>query len=184
MKLPNQNKGSPIFLFGLCIPAAWLALIAGACAGEGKTIGAFLADFTAAVNAPFSIRLTPYSGRALLIAFVLYGFGIALYYSMKGNRRPGEEHGSAVWGRPDQLCAKYRDRKKPFHNLIFTQNVKMGMNAYKHRRNLNVLVVGCNCQVKIRQKWQTKIPHFLLKTGKSLKDLHSVRQAPAFAVEI
>lgn len=73
---------------------------------------------------------------------MFYGFAIALYLSSKGNRRPGEEHGSAEWGRPRELDGKYRDHKQPMKNLIFTKKVQMGMDGRKHRRNLNILVVG------------------------------------------
>jgi type IV secretion system protein VirD4 len=78
----------------------------------------------------------------LLGALVIYASAVALYYSARENRRPGEEHGSAKWGDPRQLGKKYRDREKPEANIILTQNVQMGLDGRKHRRNLNILVVG------------------------------------------
>ena len=71
----------------------------------------------------------------------MYGFAVVLYLSTRENRRPGEEHGSAKWGNPKQLNAKYRD-KDPFQNTILTQNVRMGLNGKIHRRNLLQIVIG------------------------------------------
>jgi type IV secretion system protein VirD4 len=140
----NRAKKSRAAYFwaALSIPVMWLALIAGGCAGTGKTIGDFLPDFFKAANAPFAVKWTEYSARALLVSFILYGFLIALYYSMKGNRRPGEEHGSAKWGDPSQLCKKYQNKRKQPENIILTQNIQMGMDGRRHFRNLNTLIVG------------------------------------------
>lgn len=51
------------------------------------------------------------------------------------------EHGSAKWGDAASICKRYRD-KRYTQNLILTQNFRMGLDCYKHKRNLNVLVVG------------------------------------------
>lgn len=91
---------------------------------------------------PLSIRWTAYTPRFLLGALVVYAFAVLLYLSTRENRRPGEEHGSAKWGNPRALGEKYRDRKHPEANMILTQNVQMGLDSRRHRRNLNVLVVG------------------------------------------
>lgn len=125
----------------LAIPVLWFALLAGSCAGEGKTFFVYINELTASIRTPIAITWTEYSGKTLLIVLSFYGFLITLYHSTQGNRRPGKEYGSAKWGMAKHICAKYMDRRK-FRNIIFTQNVCMGMNGYKHRRNLNVLVVG------------------------------------------
>lgn len=57
------------------------------------------------------------------------------------NYRRGVEHGSAKWGDAASICKRYRD-KRYTQNLILTQNFRMGLDCYKHKRNLNVLVVG------------------------------------------
>lgn len=77
----------------------------------------------------------------MLAALVAYGAAIALYYSTRENRRPGEEHGSAKWGSAKRLNAKYRD-KDPRNNTILTQNVRMSLNGKMHRRNLLQIVIG------------------------------------------
>ncbi len=57
------------------------------------------------------------------------------------NYRRREEHGSARWGRPKMMNVKYQS-KTPEQNKILTQRVRIGLDGRKHRRNLNVLVVG------------------------------------------
>lgn len=77
----------------------------------------------------------------MLAAMLLYGFALTLFLSTRENLRLGEEHGSAKWGNVRQLCAKYRD-KDPFQNTLLTQNLRMGLNGKKHRRNLLQIVIG------------------------------------------
>ncbi|TGX91959.1 type IV secretory system conjugative DNA transfer family protein, partial [Hominisplanchenecus murintestinalis] len=57
------------------------------------------------------------------------------------NYRKGEEHGSAKWGNAGTLNKKYRD-KDASENKLLTQSVCIGLDGKKHRRNLNILVVG------------------------------------------
>lgn len=81
---------------------------------------------------------------------MLYGLGIALFVSSRENRRPGEEYGSARWGNPRELCRKYKDKEHPENNIILTQNILFGMDGRKHRRNMNMLVVGGSGSGKTR----------------------------------
>lgn len=105
------------------------------------TLFAWMGRFSAALERPFSVRWTPYTIKFMLAALVAYGASIALYYSTRENRRPGEEHGSAKWGSAKRLNAKYRD-KDPRNNTILTQNVRMSLNGKMHRRNLLQIVIG------------------------------------------
>lgn len=66
---------------------------------------------------------------------------IVIYESTKKNYRKGEEHGSAKWGIASQLNKKYM-QKPDNMNKILTKNVRLGLNGKKHKRNLNVLVIG------------------------------------------
>ena len=54
------------------------------------------------------------------------------------NYRRGEEHGSARWGSVYDMAKRYRDRQ----NLILTKHFSIGLDGRRHRRNLNVLVIG------------------------------------------
>ena len=67
--------------------------------------------------------------------------GIGIYFSNRRNTRPKEEHGSAKWGDAGTVNRKYRDAIFT-QNKILTQNVRLGLNGHKHRRNLNVLICG------------------------------------------
>ena len=70
-----------------------------------------------------------------------YALGIGVYLSTDRNSRRREEHGSARWGDPKGINRKYAD-KELTANKILTQNVAIGLDGRRHRRNLNVLVVG------------------------------------------
>ena len=105
------------------------------------TLFAWMWRFSAALERPFSVRWTPHTIKFMLAALVAYGAAIALYYSTRENRRPGEEHGSAKWGSAKRLNAKYQD-KDPRNNTILTQNVRMSLNGKMHRRNLLQIVIG------------------------------------------
>ncbi|WP_270605687.1 type IV secretory system conjugative DNA transfer family protein [Dorea amylophila] len=67
--------------------------------------------------------------------------GIGIYESQKRNYRRGVEHGSAKWGNVSEICRRYCE-KRYTQNLLLTQHFRMGLDGYKHKRNLNVLVVG------------------------------------------
>ena len=86
----------------------------------------------------------------MLGSLLLYGCGVALYYSSRENRRPGEEYGSAKWGNPKELNRKYMDHQHKDANIILTQRVRLGMDGYITQRNMNVLVVGGSGSGKTR----------------------------------
>ena len=97
---------------------------------------------TIALENPMKITFTEYSLKTVLIFLFFYAMGVGVYFSSRENRRPGEEHGSAKWGVVSQIVKRYADHKERFNNLLFSQTMRIGLNAKKHRRNLNVLVVG------------------------------------------
>lgn len=125
----------------LAVPVLWAAAIMAYAYEDGMNLFDLLGRFAVLVEYPFAIGWTAHTPKFMLIGLLLYGCGAALFLSTKENRRPGEEHGSARWGNPRQLCAKYRD-KDPMKNTILTQNVRMGLNGKKHRRNLLQIVIG------------------------------------------
>ena len=86
----------------------------------------------------------------MLVGLLLYGCGIALYYSSRENRRPGEEYGSAKWGNPKELNRKYMDHRHKDANIILTQRVRLGMDGYITQRNMNILVIGGSGSGKTR----------------------------------
>ena len=139
--MKKQQEGGILPWALLAVPVLWAAAIMAYAYEDGMNLFDLLGRFTVLVERPFAIGWTPHTPKFMLIGLLLYGCAAALFLSTKENRRPGEEHGSARWGSPRQLCAKYRD-KDPMQNTILTQNVRMGLNGKKHRRNLLQIVIG------------------------------------------
>ena len=110
----------------------------------------WMGRFSQVLERPFAIGWTPYTLKCMLGSLLLYGCGIALYYSNRENRRPGEEYGSAKWGDPRALCRKYMDHQHKEANIILTQRVRLGMDGYVTQRNMNVLVIGVSGSGKTR----------------------------------
>ena len=138
----QENQKTIYALFGiLSVFVIWLALMVAGCYDEGIKLFELLDRLTVAMNNPTHITLNEYSLKAVLIFLFLYAMGIGVYFSSRENRRPGEEHGSARWGNVKSVVKRYMD-KDSYKNIILSQNMRLGLNAKKHRRNLNVLVVG------------------------------------------
>lgn len=110
-------------------------------AAPGRNLAELLEVLAEKLNHPFQIHLNGYTLKSVCICTLLYGMGIGIFYANQKNYRRGEEHGSARWGDVQKLCKRYRGM--PYEeNILLTQNFRMGLDCYKHRRNLNVLVVG------------------------------------------
>ena len=119
----------------------WAALLLADSVGPDRNLMVILELLTEKLDHPLEIHFTEYTGKSLLACTLLYGMGIGIFYSNQKNYRRGEEHGSARWGHVGQLCKKYR--AMPYaQNILLTQNFRMGLDCYKHRRNLNILVIG------------------------------------------
>ena len=139
MKRDNDRQTAIILSIVGIVPVIWLALlIAPSISGGLPEIAANLATL---FDNPFSIKLCGDSLKTVLILLLCYGMGIGIYFSTRKNYRRREEHGSAKWGNVRAIDKKYR--QKPLsENKLMTQNVRIGLNAKKHRRNLNTLVCG------------------------------------------
>ena len=135
-KFSKQN----ILLYCLgTIPVIWLALLIAPFMEDG--LPGLIRNFRAAMSRPFHITLCEDSLKTILVLLLCYGLAIGIYLSTQRNYRRREEHGSAQWGSPVQVNRKYAD-KVPTRNKILTQNVSVGLDGRKHRRNLNTLVCG------------------------------------------
>ena len=128
----------------------WLAAIAAYAYEDGMNLFQWMGRFSQVLERPFAIGWTPYTLKYMLGSLLLYGCGIALYYSSRENRRPGEEYGSAKWGSPKELNRKYMDHQHKDANIILTQRVRLGMDGYITQRNMNVLVIGGSGSGKTR----------------------------------
>ena len=136
--MKRGNNSLVLCLFGI-LPVVWLGLLIAPAASGG--LPEILARFPAAMNDPFHIELCGDSVKTVLVLLCVYGLSIGVFLSSRRNYRRGEEHGSAKWGNARAVNKKYR-AIKPEENKIFTQNVRMGLDDRKHRRNLNTIVVG------------------------------------------
>jgi type IV secretion system protein VirD4 len=118
-----------------------MAVLVADSAAPGRNLAELLEVLAEKLNHPFQIHLNGYTLKSVCICTLLYGMGIGIFYANQKNYRRGEEHGSARWGDVQKLCKRYRGM--PYEeNILLTQNFRMGLDCYKHRRNLNVLVVG------------------------------------------
>jgi len=135
-----------MYAFGL-IPAVWVALIvAPAVSGGLLEIIEYLPK---AMDNPFNITWSENSLTTVLFFVVAYILGIGIYISTLRNTRPKEEHGSAKWGEASTVNRKYAD-KLFTQNKLLTQNVRIGLDGKKHRRNLNILCIGGSGSGKTR----------------------------------
>lgn len=129
-----------IWLAGL--PVIWWAAILIADAIQpGRNLFELMEVLTEKLNHPFQLHYTEYTIKSVLVCTLLYAAGIGIFYSSQKNYRRGEEHGSARWGNARQICKKYS--QKPYsQNILLTQNFRISLDTHKHRRCLNILVVG------------------------------------------
>lgn len=124
------------------LPFVWWAAAITACAiAPDKNFIQILETLSEKLEQPFFITYTPYTFKCILIFTAAYFLGIGIYESQKKNYRRGVEHGSAKWGNVSEICRRYCE-KRYTQNLLLTQHFRMGLDGYKHKRNLNVLVVG------------------------------------------
>ena len=135
LKKTSQTTDLVLALF-LYIPVVWAALLIAQSLGGG--LPELLSNLTAALEQPFQIQWTDKSLLSILVCTGAYLMGLCLYASGQGRTRDGEEHGSAAWGSPRQLNAQFRQKQ----NKILTRHVRLGLDTHKHRRSLNVLVIG------------------------------------------
>ena len=129
------------------IPAVWLALLTAPLLDGGLT--EIVSGLPDALCSPFAITICEDSMKTVFLFLWAYMIGIGIAISSGRNYRRGEEMGSAVWGDATKLDRKYR-AVPDTENKILTQNVRIGLDGRKHRRNLNVLVCGGSGSGKTR----------------------------------
>lgn len=135
----NDNKDVLIILGIFTVPVVWLALLIAPYINNGLIEA--LPYLTKAINEPFHITLCKNTLKTIFIFLLIYGIGIGIYFSTLRNYRRQEEYGSAKWGSAFKVNKKYAD-KTYSKNKILSQNVRIGLDGKKHRRNLNTLVIG------------------------------------------
>ena len=142
--MPIRKSNDTLFyLFGT-IPVIWLALLLAQSLGGG--LPELLRNLTSALEQPTNIIWTDKSLPTILICLAAYGMAVLLYRTNQGRTRDGEEHGSAVWATPASVNAQFAQKD----SIPLTQHVRLGLDTHKHRRSLNVLVIGGSGAAKTR----------------------------------
>lgn len=138
MKQRNRKAVWITVLFGGAA-VIWLALLAAPYASEGLL--PLLQGLNGALRHPFAIRLCAKTGKTVVWFLFIYFVVLILLYASLRNTRYGAEHGSARWGNTATVCRRLQTRAFS-ENRILTQNVRISFAVFRHRRNLNVVVVG------------------------------------------
>ena len=142
--MPIRKSNDTLFyLFGT-IPVIWLALLLAQSLGGG--LPELLRNLTRALEQPTNIVWTNKSLPTILICLAAYGMAVLLYRTNQGRTRDGEEHGSAAWATPASVDAQFAQKD----SIPLTQHVRLGLDTHKHRRSLNVLVIGGSGAAKTR----------------------------------
>ena len=139
MNQGNDRQTSIILAVLGILPIVWLGLLIAPSVKGG--LPEILPSLMNVMSDPFHIVLCEDSVKTVLVLLLCYGMGVGIYFSTRRNYRRREEHGSAKWGSASAVNKKYAQQPKS-ENKLLTQNVAIGLNAKKHRRNLNTLVIG------------------------------------------
>ncbi len=121
------------------VPAIWLALLIAPSVSGGLPM--IIEELPLVLSSPLNITPCEDSLKTVLIFCAAYLLGVGIYFSTRRNYRRGVEHGSAKWGFANIINKKYAD-KTSTQNKLLTENLRIGLDGKKHRRNLNVLIVG------------------------------------------
>ena len=142
--MPIRKSNDTLFYLIGTIPVIWLALLLAQSLGGG--LPELLQNLTRALEHPTNIVWTDKSLPAILICLAAYGMAVLLYRTNQGRTRDGEEHGSAAWATPASVNAQFAQKD----SIPLTQHIRLGLDTHKHRRSLNVLVIGGSGAAKTR----------------------------------
>ncbi len=141
---PSSKTGSRIGCLFLYPFVVWAALLLAQSLGGG--LPEILRNLAAAIERPFQIRWTERSLMCIVVCTGVYLAALFVYAANRGQTRDGAEHGSAMWASPREVNRMFCQKE----NKILTQNIRLGLDSHKHRRNLNVLVIGGSGAAKTR----------------------------------
>ena len=149
LQQPQKAKSLLPWLL-LYIPVVWAALLLAQSLGGDQSLAGGLPDILARLSEslehPLQLHWTKYSLAVVLACTGFYAAVVCAYQSGQGRTRDGEEHGSAAWAPPKQVNAMFAQKQ----NKILTRHVRLGLDTHKHRRSLNVLVIGGSGAAKTR----------------------------------
>ena len=142
--MPIRKSNDTLFYLIGIVPVVWLALLLAQSLGGG--LPELLQNLTSALEQPTNIIWTDKRLPTILICLAAYGMAVLLYRTNQGRTRDGEEHGSAAWATPASVNAQFAQKD----SIPLTQHVRLGLDTHKHRRSLNVLVIGGSGAAKTR----------------------------------
>ena len=186
MKQDDKRTAVILSLIGI-MPVVWLALKIAPSVGGG--LATMLPELMSVFDNPFHIELCEDSVKAVLVLLLCYGMGIGIYFSTRRNYRRREEHGSAKWGEARTVNKKYAQHPKSANKLM-TQNVSIGLDAKKHRRNLNTLVCGGSGAGKTRfyckpNLMQANTSYVILDPkGEIVRDVGKLLEAKGYEIKV
>lgn len=128
-----------VFYFVGAVFIAWLSVLVAPCIHKGLFDA--IIYLNEAMNSPFSFELCQDTLKCILISESIYSFSYLTYYYNRKNYRRNEEYGSEKWANNKAVNKKYTE-KDYYSNKILSQNVRIGLDGRRHRRNLNTLVIG------------------------------------------
>ena len=188
MNRDSDRQSSVILSFVGILPVVWLGLLIAPSVKGG--LPEILTSLLTVFNNPFHIELCKDSLKTVLVLLLLYGMGIGVYLSTRKNYRRREEHGSAKWGNARAINKRYSQSPQS-ENKLMTQNVRIGLNAKKHRRNLNTLVCGGSGAGKTRFYCKPNLMQtsnssqvILDPKGEILRDVGNLLQRAGYEIKV
>ena len=182
----DNNYEKYAFIIGI-IPIIWVALLIAPYTNGGLVN--IVKNYSSIFENPFKIEIVNNSLKTVIVLLGIYAIGVSLYYSQKKHFRSKEEHGSAKWGNVHQINKKYMQLPQS-ENKILTQNVKLGLDGKKHRRNLNVMVVGGSGTGKTRFYCKPNIMQcntsfvVLDPKGENLRDTGNLLKSKGYEIKV
>jgi len=186
----NQDKMSPeyllLYLFG-AIPVLWISILTSPFIFKGLLT--VIEKLPQAMDNPFKLVWMEDTLKSILLFLSLYIFSIVIFVLSSKNYRKREEHGSAKWGNLSSINRKYAN-KDSLQNKILTREVSIGLDGRKHKRNLNVLVVGGSGSGKTRFYAKPNIMQantsfvVLDPKGEILRDTGNLLKAKGYEIKV
>lgn len=128
-----MKQPTPWWMWLLPLPIVWwFALITVGVWRPGMDLTRLMEELSTALEQPWNIRWSEYSGRCLLLFSFVYAVAVGMVRSSVTATRRGEEHGSAHWGDVFGIARRYRDKRGG--NLILTQHFTIGWDGYRQHQ--------------------------------------------------
>ncbi len=185
----NQDQRQVVILcVAGAVPVVWLALIAAPVKSEGLP-GIVREIYRVMAAGEYAVTWCQDSLSTILLFLLLYGTAVGAVLSTRHNYRRLEEHGSARWGDKWSINQRYADRAFE-RNRLLTQNVRMGLDGRKHRRNLNTLVCGGSGAGKTRFYCKPNVMQantsfvILDPKGEILKDVGHLLEVKGYRIKV